>query len=162
MQMHASRTGGTPLPPPAVAIIVLANAEVGGSQTEIGNLARQEPLELARATVARTVLALTGVLDGPWSIERSWFDFVDPDLHEVQSGVTWAESSRDAPDPFGATDLTDEHAAFATRYLALTGAIARKLDIASTRLNLARRRRWPGEKSLDASFALGCSDDLAI
>lgn len=143
-----------PPPPPSVAILTMPDIQVGGSPKEMGDPERQLRVDQARAAVVRTMLALTAVLDGPWSTGRAWVDFVDPDLQAAGFGYSWMASIREAPDPFGAAELSPAHATFANGYLALRGDFSRKVDIASTRLNLARRKLQLGDKAVETSIAL--------
>ena len=152
--VYSQPAGLYTLPPPTVALMVMLGVPVTGTRAEIGDQERQAAHAQAAANVAGTLLALTAAIDSAWSIGRSWYDFVDPDLQAAQLGFMWQDPPPEAPPPYGATELTPDHAAFAARYLALSGKLRRKVDIASARLNLARRRASLGDKALEASIAL--------
>lgn len=140
--------------PAAVAIVRLPDIEVCGTSSMLQDTTRSEALLAAPAQVPSVAVALTAVLPNAWSLGRSWYDVVDPDIHKVEAGYTWSHQLQDAPDAFGSSELDPDQVAFAERYLCLTGKLRRKLDVASTRLNLARRRSRLGDKAIEGSISL--------
>jgi Apea-like HEPN len=105
--------------------------------------------------ITNTVYAFTGAGDAAPVVGRTWPEFVDQDIHRLCPGYSWGEGWDDAPEHSVKQIAIDARTTeFVNRYLALDATWRRKLEIASRRLNLARRRRQLADRAIDASIAL--------
>ena len=80
-------------------------------------------------------------------------DFVDPALALAAFGMVWMsarfEGSLSQAPPL---KVDDEALAWAERYLRMDAPLRRSVDVALDRLNLARRRRSPGNQAIDSGI----------
>lgn len=136
---------------PSAAVLSLKNvlAETDGDHS-LSHKYFLEKIEFIRRTITALTLAdahtpITGV---------SWIDFCDLDLNASGTGYSWQGATYDGRQPDYPVEITAEALAWVERFLALKGPIASKCSIALTRLNLARRRRTPGDKAIDGCIAL--------
>lgn len=80
-----------------------------------------------------------------------WHEFSDPDLEAAVLGRTWGGEQAGQP-PAG--KVTKEAVAYAEKFLALSGDLARRCQIAAHRLRSARSRRDHSQRVIDISIAL--------
>ena len=126
------------------AIIPINNVEaIADLENTLGSNLFTEKVEIIRWTISGLTLSssfmpVTGI---------SWVDFFDPDLNAASHGLTWRNATYDGRQPENMTKITLEALQWVERFLALEGKIASKCNVALGRLNLARRRRLPGDRN---------------
>jgi hypothetical protein len=105
--------------------------------------------------LACTIRAFT-LADGAAPVlGTSWIEFVNPDLARAEFGRMWMRANFDGtlwsvlP-----TEITTDALLWVDRYLQLHPGIRSSCDIAIERLNLARRRRSPGNKAIEGAICL--------
>jgi hypothetical protein len=85
----------------------------------------------------------------------SWTDFIDPELTFAEVGVSSVSARFEgSPSQFGPVKVDDEAIAWTERYLKMDEQSRRAVGVALDRLNLARRRRSPGDQAIDSSICL--------
>lgn len=146
--------GGLRFFPGCYATVLIENVQVCGSQVVTEHLSTSQMFSEAQGRITQVVTSITGVLGNGWSLGRSWSEVTDPDISQASIGFGWTEAAAEAPHAFGYSELTQEQVHFATRYIGFLGDFKRRLDIASKRLNLARRRNSLGDKAIEVSIAL--------
>ncbi|ESY72786.1 hypothetical protein X743_14845 [Mesorhizobium sp. LNHC252B00] len=80
-----------------------------------------------------------------------WHEFTDPELEAAVFGRAWGADQAGQP-PVG--KVTKEAVAYAEKFLALSGDLARRCQIAAHRLRSARSRRDHSQRVIDISVAL--------
>lgn len=136
--------------PPAIAIIemgtVAASADLSDGR-EKHDLAYTAMLDTARAlTLADGAAPVVGI---------SWTDFVDDSLAMAQFGYMWTTARFEGSiSNFSWLKLDDEVLAWAERYLGMAEQLRSWVGLALDRLNLARRRRSPGDQAIDSGICL--------
>lgn len=88
-------------------------------------------------------------------VGNSWTDFVDPSLTLAEFGHIWMgarfEGSLSQAPPL---NVNGEALAWVDQYLWMDELLRRSVDVALDRLNLARRRRSPGDQAIDSGICL--------
>jgi hypothetical protein len=86
-------------------------------------------------------------------VNHSWSEYLKNDLAHAAFGFGWHAGLSDTP-PFHTGLTVDQQAIdFVRRYFAVSGNLS-KLDIATARLNLARRRNAMADKAIEGSICL--------
>ncbi|WP_246721789.1 HEPN domain-containing protein [Methylosinus sp. H3A] len=136
--------------PPTIAVYDLGTVQ--GSIDPDYRLGLETAANFALLDAAR---AFTLTNDGAAVVGISWTDFVDPELMRAEIGRMWMPSQFDGALKDGLPLNVDEEAlAWAERYLDMDESFRRSLDVAIDRLNLARRRRSPGDRAIDCGICL--------
>jgi hypothetical protein len=82
-------------------------------------------------------------------------NFIDPDLAMAEVGQMWTGPTYEgALSIVQETEVNDDAIAWVYRYLDLKEDMRAVCDVAIERLNLARRRRSPGNKAIDGAICL--------
>jgi len=139
--------------PPAVALVSRSTImplliDDGGEPMADTNIAAQ------RFLIEEICILLT--LFGPSGARPAgeWFQFEDPELALVPSGVGWRHDEIDSLTwPRPVLDLS-EAPKLIEKYMALDGSVRRRVKLATQRLNQAIRRRNPGDRAVELSIAL--------
>jgi hypothetical protein len=136
--------------PPTIAVLDMGTLAASTDHTR-GQAAHDSALG-ALLDAAR---AFTLADHGAPVVGTSWTDFVDPELTVAEPGQMWAgasfEGSLSRAYPL---KVDGEGLAWAERYLQMDGQLRRSMDVALDRLNLARRRRSPGDQAVDSGICL--------
>ena len=106
------------------------------------------------AHIARTIAAFTGAGAGAPTISRSWSEYLNDDIERFKVFTTWKKESNDGGRPNNNYNIDSDGIQFVERYFSIKGKLENKLAIASSRLNLARRRVAAGDKAIDGSICL--------
>ena len=140
-------------------------SSVVGAYREVHNCAMgkasEDPAKSSRSNsrsdeLERTIRAFTLAGDNAKpAVGTSWVEFADSDLNMADFGVI----SMTARDEGALRDLTtqtvDEHAIkIVDNYLNLTGEVANICDVAIDRINLGRRRFYPGNRAIEGCIGL--------
>lgn len=104
----------------------------------------------------RTILAFTLASKHAAPVPgTSWIEFVDPDLAQAEIGHMWTGASFEGTlSQVPPTEITSDALIWVDRYLKLRSEVRNSCDIAIERLNVARRRRLPGDKAIDGAICL--------
>jgi hypothetical protein len=87
-------------------------------------------------------------------VSATWTDFVDPELTLAELGIARMGPRFEGSLSHAPIKLDDEVLAWAERYLTMNPELRPLLDVALDRLNLARRRRSPSDKAIEACICL--------
>ena len=136
--------------PPAIAVFDMGTASASAHH-EAGKVAHDR----AHAALLDAARAFTLTDHGAPVVGNSWTDFVDPALTLAEFGRMWMsarfEGSLSEAPPL---KVDGEALAWAERYLRMGEPLRRSVDVALDRLNLARRRRSPGDQAIDSGICL--------
>jgi len=109
----------------------------------------------AYAAILDAVRAFTLTDSGAPVVGNSWTDFVDPTLTIAEFGRVWMVARFEgSPSQAPPVKVDTEAIAWAERYFQMSGSLRRSIDVALDRLNLARRRRTPGDQAIDSGICL--------
>ena len=120
------------------------------ANSEAGKLAD----DTAYSALLDTARALTLANRAAPVLGNSWIDFVDPELALAEFGRMWMGARFEGSMSQFPTKIDNDALTWAARYLQTTDPLRPLLDVALDRLNLARRRRSPGDQAIDSGICL--------
>jgi hypothetical protein len=136
--------------PPAIAVLNMGTI-AGSADLEAG----KQIHENAYASLLDAARALTLSDRGAAVVGNSWTDFVDTSLTSAEFGRMWMSARFEgSPSQMLPEKIDGNVLAWATRYLRLEKQRRRSIDVALDRLNVARRRRTPGDQAIDSGICL--------
>jgi hypothetical protein len=150
-QVMSDFTGIRGLPPSAFAAALIALPPLM-RQTQMG--LHSEAYFEQTSKIAATILAFTAAGAGAPIVVRTWSEFLDDNLEQIQLGVMFSAGLLEEGFSVASTIVDSKSLTFVRRYLRTSGELRRKLDIASARLSLAKRRTLPADKAIETSIAL--------
>jgi hypothetical protein len=136
--------------PPTIAVF-----DMGTVAASTDHMAGKAANDRAYDALLDAARAFTLTDHGAPVVGTSWTDFVEPELTvaewgKMRMGARFEGSlSRDLP-----LKVDGEALAWAERYLRIDEQLRRSVDVALDRLNLARRRRSPGDQAIDSGICL--------
>jgi hypothetical protein len=87
-------------------------------------------------------------------VGNCWLDFTDPELLAGEVAQIWTGARFEGSPSSEFLKVDDQAVTWAELHLNTTGSVRAVMDVALDRLNLARRRRSPGDQAIDASICL--------
>jgi hypothetical protein len=136
--------------PPTIAVI-----DMGSIAASTDHTVRKAAHDSAYDALLDAARAFTLADHGAPVVGNSWTEFVDPALARAEFGIVWMsarfEGSLSQAHPL---NVDGEALFWAERYLQIGGPLRRSVDVALDRLNLARRRRSPGDQAIDSGICL--------
>lgn len=135
--------------PPAIAVLNLGTITASTDHRD-GKSTTDNALDTIR-DVAR---ALTLLHDAAPVVGHSWAEFTDPRLARAEFGLIWMGAQYEGSPAHGQVAVDDEALSWINRYLTMDKALRDWVVVAVDRLNLAKRRRTPGDKAIDGSICL--------
>jgi hypothetical protein len=136
--------------PPTIAVFDMGTV-AGAANSEAGKAANDSAygalLDAARGfTLTDRCAPVVG---------NSWTDFIDPALTLAEFGQIYMGPRFEGAPSETPLKVDSEALAWAERYLQTTDApLRRSVDVALDRLNVARRRRSPGNRAIDCCICL--------
>ena len=127
---------------------------IGAMLEEKGVKSSQTPPKSFSRELERTVTAFTLHEEAAPVIGASWIDFVDPDFMEAEFGAVFLAPMSEGVVPVLAEPIDAAIIEWVNRYTQLKPEVQRICDVALQRLNLARRRRLPGDQAIEGSICL--------
>jgi hypothetical protein len=117
---------------------------------------RSKTVDDASQELRRTILAFTLASKHAAPVPgTSWIEFVDPDLARAEVGRMYMGATFEGTLPQVApTGITSDALMWVDRYLQLRPEVKNACDVAIERLNLARRRRSPGDQAIEGGICL--------
>lgn len=114
-----------------------------------------EPIVSAEEEIIRSVRGFTLADQGSPVVNILWAEFADPELALAEIARSWSGSYFEGSlRRVRKIAITKDDVARVNRYIELTGPTRDKVDLAISRLNLARRRISPGDKAIDGGICL--------
>jgi Apea-like HEPN len=132
--------------PPIGATLVVSNVKASSQPNNVS---------IHRDKLERSIKAFTLVNEARPVIGIVWFEFVDPDPALADFGRMWSMPMYEGTvSPISRPQVDDAALAEVERYLLLSDNIRKICDVAIDRLNLARRRRSPGDQAIEGAICL--------
>jgi len=135
--------------PPTIAVFGMGTV-AGSTDFEAG----KSVYDNAFNAILQAARAFTLTDGGAPVVGKSWTDFVDPELTAAEFGQVWTVAHFEGSPSPGPLKVDGEALAWAERYLRMDSQLRPSVDVVLDRLNLARRRRSPGDKAIDGGICL--------
>jgi hypothetical protein len=134
---------------PSIAVYDISSVSV--SNDGLGNKDKHEG---ARRAIADAARAFTLADRAAPVVGHVWTEFAEPELMWAEAGRTWSIARFEGPIADEQLKVDDEALAWTERYFLLDEQSRGSVEIALDRLNLARRRRSPGDRAIDGGICL--------
>jgi hypothetical protein len=135
--------------PPTIAVF-----DMGTVAASTDHMAGKAANDRAYDALLDAARAFTLTDHGAPVVSTSWTDFVEPELTVAEWGQMRTGARFEGSVTFPPLKVDGEALAWAERYLRIDEQLRPSVDVALDRLNLARRRRSPGDQAIDGSICL--------
>jgi hypothetical protein len=132
----------------------IAVYDIGGANASNDEAGEKDKHERAFGAIVDAARAFTLADSAAPVVGHAWTEFVEPELMWAEVGRTWSIARFEGPTADKLLKVDDEALAWTERYFQLEEQSRRSVEIALDRLNLARRRRSPGDRAIDGGICL--------